>query len=105
MVQMSHSRKFAKSLFKGVVVRFFFAFIATAILFSFITLATVSSQTRKMEALLVTLRSALIFECLDLIDVPEGNYFWVAVPLRLEGVSESPVCPILLKKEELTWGD
>jgi len=51
----------------------------------------------------IIFRNALIFECLDLIDVPEGEYFWVGVPLRIEGASESPVCPILLKKEEVEW--
>jgi arylformamidase len=46
-------------------------------------------------------KSALIMECLDLKEVPAGNYFMNAFPIPLEGSSESPVCPILYTKEEI----
>lgn len=44
---------------------------------------------------------AIILECLDLKDVPEGEYFLNCYPLRLENSSESPVTPILFTKEEI----
>lgn len=40
-------------------------------------------------------KRAVILECLDLRKVPEGIYTINAIPLRIEGASESPVCPIL----------
>lgn len=46
-------------------------------------------------------KSAVIMECLDLKDVPEGHYFLNAFPLPLEGASESPVCPVLYTREEI----
>jgi len=46
-------------------------------------------------------KSALIMECLDLKDVPAGNYFMSAFPVPLEGSSESPVCPVLYTKAEI----
>lgn len=46
-------------------------------------------------------KQAVILECLDLKDVPSGDYFLVAAPIRLVGVSESPVCPMLFTKEEI----
>lgn len=46
-------------------------------------------------------RQAAIFECLDLTDVPEGEYFLVAFTLRLAGASESPVTPVLFTAGEL----
>lgn len=46
-------------------------------------------------------RSAVIMECLDLKNVPIGQYFMNAFPIPLEGASESPVCPILYTKEEI----
>jgi arylformamidase len=46
-------------------------------------------------------KSAVIMECLDLKDVPEGQYFMNAFPIPLEGASESPVCPVLYTKEEI----
>lgn len=45
--------------------------------------------------------SAVIMECLDLKNVPEGQYFMNAFPIPLEGASESPVCPVLYTKEEV----
>jgi arylformamidase len=45
-------------------------------------------------------RQAVIYECLDLVPVPEGNYFFVGVPLPIEGASESPVCPVLFERDE-----
>jgi arylformamidase len=44
---------------------------------------------------------AVILECLDLRDVPEGSYFLMAFPLRIKDSSESPVTPVLFKYEEL----
>jgi arylformamidase len=46
-------------------------------------------------------KSAVIMECLDLKEVPEGQYFMNAFPIPLEGASESPVCPVLYTKEEI----
>lgn len=46
-------------------------------------------------------KKAVILECLDLQKVPSGDYFLVSAPIRLKGVSESPVCPMLFTKEEL----
>jgi arylformamidase len=51
----------------------------------------------------ILFRNALLFECLDLTDVPAGEYFWVGVPLRLQGASESPVCPVLFTPSEIKW--
>lgn len=45
---------------------------------------------------------AVIMECLDLKNVPEGNYFLTAFPLRIKNSSESPVTPVLFSYEELT---
>jgi kynurenine formamidase len=42
-----------------------------------------------------------IFECLNLENVPAGEYYWFAFPLPLEGASESPVCPVLFTKDEV----
>jgi kynurenine formamidase len=56
---------------------------------------------RPIHELLFT--SAALFECLDLAEVPEGRYFWMAFPLRLADASESPVCPVLFEREELMW--
>ena len=44
---------------------------------------------------------AVILECLDLKNVPEGNYFLMAFPLRIQNSSESPVTPVLFTYEEL----
>jgi arylformamidase len=49
----------------------------------------------------ILFQRALLFECLDLTAVPAGEYFWVGVPLRLQGASESPVCPVLFTRDEL----
>ncbi len=46
-------------------------------------------------------KRAVIMECLDLKNVPEGYYFMNAFPIPLEGASESPVCPVLYTKEEI----
>lgn len=40
-------------------------------------------------------KKAVILECLDLSKVPEGVYQLNAVPLKIEGASESPASPIL----------
>jgi len=44
---------------------------------------------------------AIILENLDLSNVPEGEYFLVAYPIRIEGASESPVTPVLFRFDEL----
>jgi arylformamidase len=44
---------------------------------------------------------AVILENLDLSKVPEGEYFLVAYPIRIEGASESPVTPVLFNFDEL----
>lgn len=44
---------------------------------------------------------AVILECLDLEKVPQGNYFLMAYPLRIENSSESPVTPVLFNYDEL----
>ncbi|NLM29485.1 MAG: cyclase family protein [Methanomicrobiales archaeon] len=45
-------------------------------------------------------RGVVILELLDLSSVPEGEYFMVALPLRLRGLDGSPVRVILFRKEE-----
>ncbi len=42
----------------------------------------------------------VILELLDLSAVPEGNYFMVALPMRLKGADGSPVRAILWGQEE-----
>jgi kynurenine formamidase len=49
----------------------------------------------------ILLRQASIFELLDLKSVPEGEYFFVGFPLRIQGASESPVCPVLFTRDEI----
>ncbi|MDD0854339.1 cyclase family protein [Halobacteriovorax sp. GB3] len=44
---------------------------------------------------------AVILECLELSEVPEGEYFLVAYPLNLKGASESPLTPVLFTFDEL----
>lgn len=46
-------------------------------------------------------KKGLVFECLELMNVPEGVYFWSAFPLPLAEASEAPVCPVLFGKNEL----
>lgn len=48
-------------------------------------------------------QQAVIFECLDLAKVPQGNYIFMGFPLPLVGASESPVCPVLFSKTELSF--
>lgn len=43
---------------------------------------------------------AIIFELLNLSNVPAGEYFFVGVPLNIDGASESPVNPVLINKDE-----
>jgi len=49
----------------------------------------------------IILKQAVILECLDLRHVPSGEYFLSAFPLRLEGATESPLCPVLFTKAEV----
>jgi arylformamidase len=46
-------------------------------------------------------KDVTIFECLNLKEVPTGEYFWFAFPLPLENASEAPVCPVLFTEDEL----
>ncbi len=46
-------------------------------------------------------QKAVILECLDLAQVPEGRYFMSAFPIPLEGASEAPVCPVLFTANDL----
>ena len=46
-------------------------------------------------------KSAVMLECLDLENVPAGNYFMTAYPIRIEGASESPVTPVLFTHDEI----
>ena len=57
------------------------------------------SKERPIHKILFS-KNVGIFECLHMKDVPEGEYYWFAVPLPLENASESPVCPILLTDAE-----
>ena len=47
-------------------------------------------------------KRAGILECLDLSKVPSGEYYLSAFPLPIEGASESPVCPVLYSKNEIS---
>lgn len=51
----------------------------------------------------IILSQAIIYECLDLNNVPEGIYFVSAFPLPLDEASESPACPVLFTQEELRF--
>ncbi|MDX9789438.1 MAG: hypothetical protein RBT61_01270 [Candidatus Kapabacteria bacterium] len=44
----------------------------------------------------ILLSKGVIFELLDLYDVPEGKYIFSGMPLYIENSSESPVTPILI---------
>ncbi len=44
----------------------------------------------------IIFRKGVIFELLNLNQVPEGYYFFSGMPLYLDGVSESPVTPLLI---------
>lgn len=46
-------------------------------------------------------KHAVILECLDLKNVPSGQYFLVSFPIRLKGASEAPVTPVLFTKNEI----
>lgn len=49
----------------------------------------------------IIFKKAIIFELLNLKDVPEGEYLFIGFPVRLENASESPVTPVLFKKGEM----
>lgn len=49
----------------------------------------------------ILLQQALLYECLRLDHVSEGQYFLSAFPLALEGSTESPVTPVLFEASEL----
>ena len=51
----------------------------------------------------ILLRQAVLFECLMLRDVPEGEYFLSGFPLPIANASESPLIPVLYNKEELSY--
>jgi kynurenine formamidase len=48
-------------------------------------------------------RKAGIVECLNLKDVPGGDYFLVCFPLNIKGASESPVTAVLFEKNEISF--
>lgn len=47
------------------------------------------------------LSNGVIFELLNLNNVPEGSYFFTGFPLLIENTSESPVSPILMSYDEI----
>jgi len=47
------------------------------------------------------LNDGVIFELLNLQNVPEGNYFFTGFPLLIENTSESPASPILISYDEI----
>jgi len=49
----------------------------------------------------VLFQKAVILELLDLENVPAGDYFMVAYPIRIQGASESPVTPVLFGHDEI----
>ena len=49
----------------------------------------------------ILLRQAVLFECLNLQNVPEGEYFLSGFPLRLDGATESPATVVLYDYREL----
>lgn len=49
----------------------------------------------------IFLKSAIIYECLELTGVPDGEYFLSAFPLPLKGATESLVCPVLFTFDEI----
>src|SRR5262249_36025982 len=49
----------------------------------------------------ILLGQAILLEYAVLNQVPQGRYFLSAFPLRIEGGSESPVCPVLFEFDEL----
>ena len=49
----------------------------------------------------ILFKQAVIVECLDLKNVPAGEYFIVSYPLRIKDSSESPVTPVLFTFDEL----
>lgn len=60
------------------------------------------SRERPIHRILFS--KAGILECLDLSKVPEGRYFLSAFPMPMEGATESPVCPVLFREDELSMG-
>lgn len=60
-----------------------------------------SSRERPIHKII--LRQAAIIELLDLTSVPEGEYFFVGSPIKLENASESPISPVLFKKDEISF--
>ena len=57
------------------------------------------SRERPIHKLL--LPTCGILECLNLEGVPPGEYFLSAAPLPLQGATESPVSPVLFRRDEL----
>lgn len=47
------------------------------------------------------LKDGVIFELLNLQNVPQGNYFFTGFPILIENTSESPVSPILISFDEI----
>lgn len=53
----------------------------------------------------ILFQKAILMECLALSEVPSGWYFFVGFPIPLAGASESPVCPVLFKEDEIGHGN
>jgi arylformamidase len=58
-----------------------------------------SSRERPIHKILFS--QAILFEQLKLDEVPEGIFWLSAFPLFLQGATESPVTPVLFRKDEL----
>lgn len=58
-------------------------------------------QSKERPIHKILLKQAVLFEQLRLEGVPEGEYFFSAFPLYLNGATESPVTPVLFSKDEL----
>jgi len=56
-----------------------------------------NSKERPIHKIL--LRNGVIFECLNLLDVPEGFYFFCGIPNYLDSTSESAVTPVLINQD------
>ncbi len=51
----------------------------------------------------ILLGTGVILECLELAHVPEGIFFLSTFPLPIAEASESPACPVLFTREELSF--
>lgn len=51
----------------------------------------------------ILFEKAVLFECLKLDHVPEGEYFFSGFPLLLKGATESPLTAVLYRRDELVF--